>query len=360
MEMTENSQKYVIKAESFGAVGTLWAGTPSSISPFQYGKIQAPGNAEKLSLAQAGICDATGQILPAVRPILDVLGTATGFTRMYLSGGMAPTECIVYFAPGRVPVSLFNAEGNMQIGFPAAVPQFVEMAAQGIGTSVYRAVPFSATLALDESVVLAAMIDIQRKQNLKSLADEQSSSASDCDIPVLWKNISQKGDNTQWLGNVLMELLSLEGISSEDRVRTAAESLVQKGYALKQGSSYRLSEILLTLAGRMLIFDNALILTSGYLSAGGSLSIAGFTCLQAGIHDLLIIDAAADSVTFQTVSSAGVLDNVQTWFSDVQKLETLDAGQAGATVSQTRKFCPQCGAAFQPGRKFCGGCGAKL
>ena len=358
--MTENSQKFVINAGLFGAVGILWAGTPSSISPFQYGKTQAPGNAEKVSLAQAGVCDTGGQILPAIRPALDVLGTATGFTRMYLSGGMAPTECVVYFAPGRVPVSLLNAEGNMQIAYPAAVPQFVEMAAQGIGTSMYRAVPFSATLAPDESVVLAAMIDIQRKQNLKSVADEQSSSAADCEIPVLWKNLSRKGDSTQWLGNVLMELLSLDGIPSEDRVRKAAGSLVQKGYARMQGSSYQLSEILLTLAGRMLIFDNALTLTSGFLSAGGSLSIAGFTCLQAGIHDLLIIDAAADSVTFQTVSSAGVLDNVQTWFSDVQKLETLDAGQTGTTASQTRKFCPQCGAAFQPGRKFCGGCGAKL
>jgi hypothetical protein len=109
----------------------------------------------------------------------------------------------------------------------------------------------------------------------------------------------------------------------------------------------------------MLIFDNALTLTSGYLSAGGSLSIAGFTCLQAGIHDLLIIDAAADSVTFQTVSSAGVLDNVQTWFSDVQKLETLDTTVRDAS-SPSRRFCPHCGAAIAPGRKFCGGCGAKL
>jgi hypothetical protein len=357
--MKENSQKFVVNAGLFSAAGKLWAGTPTSISPFLYGNAQVPGNTEIQALAKAGICDTGGKILPAARPALDILGTAHAFTRMYLSGNQVPTEAIVYFAPNSVPVSLLNANGNMQIGFPAVSEQFVEMAAQGFGSSVYRVVPFDATLTHDEAIALAGLIDIQRKQALKSVADEQAPAIADSDIPALLRTTSRKGDNTQWLVNVLLDLLSMDGIPSEDLLRSALESLVQKGHAAKSASSYRLGEGTLALARRMLLFDTALTLTSGYLK-NDVLNIAGFTCLQAGVHDLLVIDASADSVTLQSVSSASVLGSVHTFFTDIQTLEKLDTPAAGTAPPQTRKFCPQCGTAITPERKFCGSCGTKI
>ncbi len=358
--MKETTQKYVINTGLFGAVGNIWAGAPTSISPFHYGKAQAPGTVEKQALAKAGICDANGQILPAVRPALDVLGTANAFTRIYLSGAQIPAECIVYFAQNRVPVSLLNVGGDMQIDFPAATETFVSMVAQGIGSSIYRSVPFNATLTHDEALALAAMIDLQRKQALRSVADEQVPVIVESDVPALRAITSRKGDNTQWLINVVLDLLSLDGIPSEDRLRSALESLVQKGFALKHASSYRLSEATLALARRMLIFDAALTLTSGYLGTSGLLNVAGFTCLQAGIHDLLVIDAGVDLVTIQSVSSASVLDSLQTYLTDAKVLENLDTPVAETAAPQIRKFCPQCGTTIQPGRKFCGSCGVPL
>jgi hypothetical protein len=59
------------------------------------------------------------------------------------------------------------------------------------------------------------------------------------------------------------------------------------------------------------------------------------------------------------VSSAGVLDSIQTWFTDVQNHEKLDIPVAGS-APPAHKFCPQCGAPVQPGKKFCPQCGAKI
>jgi hypothetical protein len=359
MKNTQNTQKFVMNAGLFGAIGTLWAGTPSSISPFQYGTKTAPGNEEKQALANAGICDTNGQILPAARPVLEVLGTARAFTRMYLSGNLSPSECIVYFSPDGSAVSLMNTGSGMEIVFPAAAEVFVEMAAEGIGSSVYRSVPFDAILSHDECVVLAEMLDIQRKQVMRSIADEKEPAVAESDISDLRQICSRKGENTQWLINVIMEILSVEGISSEDRVRVAVESLVRKGYAMNNQASYRLSDVTLALARRLLIFDTALTLTSGSIGKSGVVKVAGFTCLGAGVHDLLIIDAAVDSVTLQSVSGAAVIDNVRSYLTDVRLLEKLDT-PSGGTETQTRKFCPQCGTAIQPGRKFCGSCGVKL
>ncbi len=356
--MAEKTNEYVINADLFGAVGVLWAGNPSSISPFRYGKVQAPGTAEKQALAKAGICDASGQIAAAIRPALDVLGTANAFTRMYLSGGQPPAECIVYFAPGKIPVSLRNIGGEMQIGYPAASGAFMQMAAQAIGTSAYRSVPFDATLSHDEAVALAGMIDVQRKQALRSLADEQTPVVADIGLGALGKTTSQKGEKSQWLASVLLDIISQDRVP-EDRLLPALESLVGKGFAVRNASSYRLGDEALSLAHRMLVFDSALVLTAGHLGPGESFSVAGFTCLEAGIHDLLVIDAGVDSVHLQSVSSAGVLDSIQAYLTDVHMHEKLDAPAAENAGQQTRKFCPQCGTAIQPGKKFCGSCGAK-
>jgi hypothetical protein len=358
--MIKNTQKFVINAGLFGAIGTLWAGTPSRISPFQYGTKTAPGNAEKQALATAGICDAKGEILAAAKPVLDVLGSATAFTRMYLSGNLSASECIVYFAPDGSTVSLMNTGGNMEISYPAAAAMFVEIAEQGIGSSVYRSVPFSASLTHDEIITLAAMIDFQRKQALKSIAGEVDPVIATCDIPAIRASTSGKGENMQWLCNVLLDILSNEGISSEDRLQSALESLAGKGYVQKNGTSYQLSGNSLAFARRMLIFDSVLTLTSGYLGTSGSVSVAGFTCIQAGIHDLLFIDSSIDSVLFQSVSSASVLENVQNYLTEVNLLEKLGVPAPGAPVSPARKFCPSCGSPIQPGKKFCPQCGAKI
>ena len=131
------------------------------------------------------------------------------------SGDQIPAECVVYFSPGRSPVSLLNRGSEMEIACPADTAMFIDMAVQGIGASVYRSVPFEADLTLAEAVVLGAIIDLQRKAALKAIAVGQVPAAVDCPAAAIHTLISHKDPDNRWLRNVLFDILSLEGISSE-------------------------------------------------------------------------------------------------------------------------------------------------
>jgi hypothetical protein len=357
--MQQPAPNYIINAGLLGALGALWGRTPTRISPFQYGTTTF-GTEEKKALSVAGFCNEQGQITPQARPVLDILGNATSFTRMYLSGGPNPYEYIVCFAPGGASASLVNIHGDMQIDTPALVPMFLTMASETIGSSMYRSSPFEATLSSAEAVVLAGMIDLQRKAALRSLAGDVKTEGTLMDPASIQASYSGGNNDNQWLAMVILGLTGTSGIPGTDGFRKALDSLVNRGLVLRSSSSFKLNDDAQFLARRMLVFDTALTLTAGHLGNDGTVTVAGFTCLQAGVHDLIVVDVSGETVGIKSTSSFAILGLVRTFLSDASELEKLEAPAAPVPTVQARKFCAQCGTAIQPGRKFCGSCGAKI
>jgi hypothetical protein len=357
--MQQPAPNYVIPAVLLGALGALWGRTPTRISPFQFGTAKT-GSGEKKALSAAGFCDEQGRITAQAQPVLDILGNATSFTRMYLSGGPNPYEYIVCFAPGGASASLVNIRGDMQIDTPALVPMFLTMAAETIGSSMYRSSPFEETLSPPEAVVLAGMIDLQRKAALRSLTGDVRTDGSLMDPASIQAACSGGNNDNQWLAPVILDLAGTGGIPGAEDFRKALDSLVTRGLIRRSGSSFQLNDDVQFLARRMLIFDTALTLTAGHLGNDGRVTVAGFTCLQAGVHDLIVVDVSGDTVGIKSISSFAILGLVRTFLSDASELEKLEAPAAPVTAAPARKFCAQCGTAIQPGRKFCGSCGAKI
>ena len=379
--MSDAAKVHVIPRGLLGAVGTLWAGTPSAVSPF-FGAQPAPvTDADRKVLAAAGICGGDGQLDPALRPALDVVGAANAFTRVYVSGEGGLLEYMVYFAPSGDSASLANDDGAMQVDRPAAVPSFLAAISQRIGTSLYRNAALEATLPPDEAVVLAGLLDLQRRRLLRDTADGAGSVAVDASVADVAAACAGPTGDRQWLASVMLELLSAEGIGSDDRCATALKGLVERKIIVMAGSAFRLGDEALYLARRMLVLDSALTLTVGHLGQAGGVSISGFTCLQAGVHDLLYIDAGADGVDVRCISAAGVLEYCMTFFTDADVLkgigaearplpatETVPAPVAVAQAAAPARagaapppaFCVRCGAKLAPGAAFCVKCGAKV
>ena len=78
------------------------------------------------------------------------------------------------------------------------------------------------------------------------------------------------------------------------------------------------------LSNRMIIMDNILsVLTSKQDETGGILS-TGFTCVQSGVHDLLLLDYNGKEIIFETISSVRLMDslerflNCEYYFSQMQ------------------------------------------
>jgi hypothetical protein len=360
--MDTSTKDYTIDAQLLGALGSLWQGTPTGVSPFRYGKTTAPGSEEKAALVAAGVCDAGGQAVPGIVPALDVLGNALAFTRMYITGGPNAYEYIVYFTADGRTASLINIKGDVQINCPSIADLFIEMASQALGSTVYRNATVKASLAPEEALIFAGLVDLQRKEILKALAGSKELPPMNIDPLSVATFLSAGEGNYQWLSNVISELVSGENVVSP-QVPAGLASLADKGLVLKTGQACRLSDDAAYLARRMLVIDTSLVLTTGQLAPDGNIGVAGFTCLQAGVHDLLYIDASAGKVEFQAVSSAAVLDYIRAFMTDPEALKKLVipgiSGQP-AGASSRKKFCPQCGAQLTEGKKFCPKCGVKI
>lgn len=362
--MEISKTEYLVNAPLLGSLGALWAGKPTIISPLLYGNVGEISDKDKAELIAAGICNTDGQIVPDILPALDVLGNATAFTRMYLSGGPAPYEFLVYFGPDGKTTSLINVQGEFRINSPAAAEIFMNMTAQTLGSSFFRNASLEADLSPDEALVLFGLVDIQRKVLLRSLADNREVRAENADVSEILLILSDKKGSNQWLGNVMKSLLDQNEPLSGDRIVAALTLLEKKVLAEKTGASWHLSDAGLHFARRMLVFDTSLLLTAGYLGESGEVSVAGFTCLQAGVHDLLFIDASTGRVDMRATSSAEVLEYVRKFLTDSSVHRNLENPSETNSVradskERARKFCPQCGTPIQEDLKFCNNCGYK-
>jgi membrane protease subunit (stomatin/prohibitin family) len=112
----------------------------------------------------------------------------------------------------------------------------------------------------------------------------------------------------------------------------------------------------------MLVIDSSIVLTSGHLGPDGTVSVVGFTCLQAGVHDLLFIDASSAGVDLQAISSAALLEYIRAFMTDPAVMKRSDAPVSGSQppAAAGKKFCPECGTQIKEGLKFCSNCGHKM
>jgi len=353
----------VIPAGLLGVVGALWGAAPSVASPFRYGDARPATAEESAALEAGGICDASGGLSAAARPALDVLGTAVGFTRVYVTGGGFPNEYLVYFSPTGASASLINRGGDMELATPATADLLVAMIEMRIGSSALRESPFEASLSFDEAVVLAGLVDLQRRAVLSAFGAGKDADAVEASPAAVADAVAARGDDRQWLANVLLELGESDGLDA-DAAKVALGALAGRGLVTKGKGGSRLSDEALQFARRMLLFDVVVTLTSGHAAANGTVSVAGFTALQAGVRDVLYIDASEGEVELRSTSAAEILDYVNTFMTDPAVVARLDGGvgQAppAAAAPAKQAFCTKCGSKLAPGAAFCVKCGQKV
>jgi hypothetical protein len=181
---------------------------------------------------------------------------------------------------------------------------------QNIGETIYRNSDFECEIKGGEALMLAAMMNIQRKTFLSDIADEKETGATTMDIRRIQYMLSGNAKNYQWLTYIIRDMMEGEGISSPDGIEKVLDSLVKMDYVAKHDGGYILTLDTLFLSRRMLLLDTFLTLTSSRIEEKGRVVILGLTVIQAGVHDLLFMDAYDDIVLMDAVSSTMILDYV--------------------------------------------------
>lgn len=361
--MTDQIQ-FTVKPELLTTLGKISGKTLSPVSPFRYGnETNAEGGVSEL--AALGICDANGVVAADKKIAVTSLAEADAFTRIYLTTSQRIIEYIAYFAPDGKIVGLTNDGGMQLITFPAPNDAMLELVRQTIGFSLYRSSSFTAQLNRAETLVLAAMIDLERKEMLRKFADSKTAERIDVSQKDVLEMLKVPPGTIQWLSSAFVDLFSPEHIPKPDDLAGVFESLVKKGLVVGSGKNHSLSDDGILLARNHLMPSMYLTLTSGKGQTSGKTNVAGFSCIVSGIHDLLYIDYHADDVELQAVASAEIHEYLSAFLTNPSVLGGL-AGISGqkepapAQAASGKKFCPQCGKPLKPGLKFCSGCGAKI
>jgi hypothetical protein len=359
--MTDQIQ-FAIKPELLATLGKISGQALGPVSPLRYGT-DTDTDAGIARLAAIGICDTKGIIAADKKDAVTALASADAFTRVYLTTSRRVIEYIAYFAPGEKKIGVTNDEGIQLITFPAPNDAMRELIRQTIGFSVYRSSSFSAQMNRAETLVLAAMIDLERKEMLRKFADGKTAER----IAVSEKDVTEMLKITpgtiQWFSSAFVDLFSPERIPKPDEIAGIFRSLESKGLVTGLGKNYSLSDEGILLARNHLMPSMYLTLTSGKGQSSGKTNVAGFSCIISGIHDLLYIDYNADEIELQAVASAEIHDYITAFLTNPSILGGLEdpTGHTAPVPAATgKKFCPQCGATLKPGLKFCSSCGTKI
>ena len=353
--------QFTIKPELLAVLGKISGMTLSPVSPLRYGKeTDIPGGIAQL--AALGICDAKGIIPADKKDAVVSLALAEAFTRIYLTTPHRVIEYIAYFAPDGKIVGLTNDSGMQLVTFPAPNDAMLELIRQTIGFSLYRNVSFAVQLNPAETLVFAAMLDLQRKEMLRKFADGKTAERIAVSAKDVLEMLKIPPGTIQWFSSAFVDLFSPARIPKPEDVPGVFETLIKKGLLTHSEKHYALSDEGVILARNHLMPSMYLTLTTGKGQPSGKTNGAGFSCIISGIHDILYIDYNADEVDLEAVASAEIHEYAKTFLTDRSVLARMDttAPLPAPAGGNERRFCLQCGAPLKTGIKFCNTCGTKI
>ncbi len=341
--------------ELLPALGYAWKGPLTNVSPLHYP--DSP-EMEKLVplLKQEGLVGPEGKLTARAGSIVERLARAQTFTRVFLTSRFGLSEYLMYFMPEGYWISMSQIGKFVQINSPGKIDEIIEAVRQQIGDSMFTSASLHVSLPPMEALALGALWDLQRKAQLTAIAVERDAEPAAWSLGEITSQASKNDQKYQWMTNVVRKWTDYDGIPTAGEMKQAADLLVAKNYCTNSGGSYVLAGDVLDLSGNMLLFDKVITLTSGIEGPDGQVAIVGFSCIQAGVQDLLMIDFQDGNLEMDSVSAAEVIDYIDAFMRRPQELlkgivpKPVARKEPGAT-------CPKCGSPLSPGKKFCGNCG---
>lgn len=266
-------------------------GVPSAASPFH--EVAPPE-----SLPQPALDDLVARKLlgpegvePGLLRVLGRLHQAEAFGGFSLGGDGIESEGVCFFA-GADSVALVHVAGGLRVLSPAPTADLARLLDARLGSGPGRDVALDAALGVSESRVLAAALDLLRRQSLADLVDAPGEPVTDAAIAA-W--IAREAPSAQWLVGHLSPLLARRGGSFEPRsVPALVAQLAGRGLLVAGAKGLEPGAVLAPLVRRMALLDHVLDLRAGRTPAGAPPVTAEIVMLRADSGTILLWEAQPD------------------------------------------------------------------
>ncbi len=267
-------------------------------------------------LSKLGIVDNNGAPLDQVRPTLSILSNPYAVVKFTFTGGAGIFEHnINYDHTFLNHVTLTVTPSDFSIDDEVNPQGILPILQDFIGKSNLKSINISGRYTVTEALVIAAILDIERRSYLRAFMDEVPAGRNNYNANLIWRIINSTSNSIQWFVSVLNDVIGDHVALAPSQVQEGINGLISKGVMTQNSGQYNLTGELATLSSRMLIIDN--ILTTHILRLDDKKDIlsTGFTCIQSGVHDLLFLDYDGNEVIFETLSSVGLLEYLEQFFN---------------------------------------------
>lgn len=297
----------------------------NSISPFALMPDKTLSFDETDYLKETGILSGDGSINRSYHDMLSVLAAPAAAVNLLLTGGAGLYKHSIYYDAtyGKCVYATYMGE-DVVITDEEKPESLMDTIAKFIGKSNLKSIDFNHDFDIEEALVIAAIIDLERKLCLRSLIDEIPYDQNLYGYNKIWRTINSTSSSIQWFVHIINEVIGEYTNLSYKQVQDALERLVPRGLLSQKNGLYQLSDELVFLANRMLINDNV-ISVSALKQWESEVVSSGFTSVQAGVHDILYLDFNGETIKFKTVSSDELLENIDFFINNKEYFSRLTA-----------------------------------
>lgn len=268
--------------------------------------------AEKQFFVKQDMMTTEGVILDSLKDKLSILSKPMALVRIMFTGGVGRYEHTVsYDETYKKHIAFTSAPNYYSVDDESDIRDVLNVIEDFVGKSSLKSVSIQYKLSVPEALVVAAMLDMERRTLLRAFVDEIPYSNNRYGFNMIWRMIHSSSPSIQWFVYCISEVIGEQITLNRDKVQKVLEQLVTRGLILENDGQYELSADLCQLANRMIVIDNVLTVETIGTDLEKEPVSAGFTCIQSGIHDMLFIDYDGSEVMVETISSILLLDYLE-------------------------------------------------
>ncbi len=293
----------------------------STVSPFS--RLTADGftEEEKNDLLEVGVVDNEDNITSAWSVALTCLARPHSFVRLRFQTDILGSERVMYFGDEELDsISLtFTQDEKIRVEYLPDNEGFLAEIAQHTGNSTLLNSNFDCRIGFHEALLLLAAVDLNRLQILRCIADEVQPSFVTFTEDALYNAAFIDGEQPVRLTKILRAIRNRPEDLPREELGECLQSLCDRELFVTAEEGYELGDAGKRLAGNFLIIDQVVQIDCGSAGDEDDLSFAQALFLQAGLHDILMIDPGGGSVALETVSAAVLGDYLQTWVTEAPR-----------------------------------------
>ncbi|HHX55362.1 MAG TPA: hypothetical protein GX705_03345 [Clostridiales bacterium] len=243
--------------------------------------------------------------------MFEILAKPSALAKFMLTGGSNKFEYTVSYDKDKEKNIAFTKTPEYNVIDDETKRQDItEMIGNFVGKTNLKSIAIKHKFSPEEAIVIAAMIDLERRTILRAFVDELPYTNNKYGVNMTWRMVHGSSKSIQWFVYCISEVIGEDISLKQDQVKDILDKLKDKGIVSEQYGQYQLSDNLSQLANRMIIINNIMTMETMGNNSENELINAGFTCIQSGVHDILLLDYDGDEVMFETISSELLIEYI--------------------------------------------------